>query len=199
MPSENIHPVSSRLIPKTEKEKKLGAKGKVFWLCGLSGSGKSTLAISLERGLMENGISSIVLDGDNLRSTINKDLGFSDEDREENLRRVSELAKLIIENGLVAIVSFITPQEKFRTQAKEIIGTKNYFEVFVDAPFDTCAKRDVKGLYKKASNGGIASFTGHQSTFEPPVSPWLKINTDKNSLDESSSTLLDAVSAEVRL
>ena len=197
MPAENIHPVTSRLVKRSEKEGVLGHKGAAFWLCGLSGSGKSTLAVELEKKLTSESIHSIVLDGDNLRSTLNKDLGFSEEDREENLRRVSEVAKLLVGNGSVVIVSFITPLEKFREQAKNTIGPTDYFEIYVHASFEVCRQRDVKGLYAKASEGKISDFTGKDSAFETPESPWLTIDTESEDLGSSSESLLQAVLKEV--
>ena len=198
MPAENIHPVTARLLGRTEKEDMLGHKGGVFWFCGLSGSGKSTLAVELEKKLADQSIHSIVLDGDNLRSTLNKDLGFSEDDREENLRRVSEVAKLLVGNGEVVIVSFITPLNKFREQAKSIIGSADYFEVYIQASFEICQERDVKGLYAKASEGEISDFTGKDSAFEPPSSPWLTIDTENEDLGKSSEALLHAVLKEIR-
>jgi len=198
MPAENIYPISDRLLRRPQKEGQLGCKGAVFWLCGLSGSGKSTLAIELEKRLAACSLHSIVLDGDNLRSTLNKDLGFSDEDREENLRRVSEVAKLLVTNGMLVIVSFITPLKAFREQAKGIIGSSDYFEVYVKASFDTCQKRDVKGLYAKATDGEVSSFTGQGSSFEQPISPWLTIDTESTSLDQSAETLLQSALKVIR-
>ena len=198
MPAENIYPISDRLLRRPQKEGQLGCKGAVFWLCGLSGSGKSTLAIELEKRLAACSLHSIVLDGDNLRSTLNKDLGFSDEDREENLRRVSEVAKLLVTNGMLVIVSFITPLKAFREQAKGIIGSSDYFEVYVKASFDTCQKRDVKGLYAKANDGEVSSFTGQGSSFEQPISPWLTIDTESTSLDQSAETLLQSALKVIR-
>ena len=198
MPAENIYPISDRLLRRPQKEGQLGCKGAVFWLCGLSGSGKSTLAIELEERLAACSLHSIVLDGDNLRSTLNKDLGFSDEDREENLRRVSEVAKLLVTNGMLVIVSFITPLKAFREQAKGIIGSSDYFEVYVKASFDTCQKRDVKGLYAKANDGEVSSFTGQGSSFEQPISPWLTIDTESTSLDQSAETLLQSALKVIR-
>jgi adenylylsulfate kinase len=192
MPAENIYPISDQLLRRPQKESQLGCKGAVFWLCGLSGSGKSTLAIELEKRLAARNLHSIVLDGDNLRSTLNNDLGFSDEDREENLRRVSEVAKLLVTNGMLVIASFITPLEVFREQAKGIIGSSDYFEVYVKASFDACRKRDVKGLYAKANDGEVSSFTGQGSSFEQPISPWLTIDTENTSLDQSAETLLQS-------
>ena len=198
MPPENIHPLTTRLLSRRDKQDLLDQKGSVFWLCGLSGSGKSTLAIELEKDLASQSIHSIVLDGDNLRSTLNQDLGFSEGDRMENLRRVSEVAKLLAGNGVVVIVSFITPLEKFRQQAKSIIGSSDYFEVYVRASFETCQQRDVKGLYAKVSDGKISDFTGKDSSFEEPNNPWLTIDTENQDLDKSSETLLQAVLNEVR-
>jgi len=193
MPDENIFPISDRLLRRPEKERQLGRKGAVFWLCGLSGSGKSTLAIELEKRLSDHELHSIILDGDNLRSTLNKDLGFTDEDRKENLRRVSEVAKLLVDNGMVVIVSFITPLEEFRKQAKNVIGHSDYFEVYVKASFDICRQRDVKGLYAKAEEGNVTNFTGKDSSFEQPTDPWLTIDTESTSLDDSADTLLQSV------
>jgi len=194
----NVHPVADKLLPRTDKERLLCQSGRVFWLYGLSGSGKSTLAIGLERSLHENGLVTAVLDGDNLRSGLNKDLGFSDEDREENLRRVAEMAKLFVESGLVTIVSFITPRQEFRETARAIVGEDDFREVYVKASYATCEERDVKGLYAKARAGEIPDFTGKASAFEEPNSPWLTIDTEKSSPEESLVQLTDAVLPLVR-
>jgi len=199
MVATNVHPVADKLLPRTDKERLLRQSGRVFWLYGLSGSGKSTLAIGLERGLHENGLVTAVLDGDNLRSGLNKDLGFSDEDREENLRRVAEVAKLFADSGLVTIVSFITPRQEFRETAQAIIGEDDFQEVYVKASYATCEERDVKGLYAKARAGEIPDFTGKASSFEAPDSPWLTIDTEKSSPEESLAQLMDAVCPLVRL
>jgi len=198
MPDENIHPISNRLLNRQDKEHQLGCKAGVFWFCGLSGSGKSTLTIELEKRLSDHQIHSIVLDGDNLRSSLNKDLGFSTEDRDENLRRVSEVARLLIDNGMVVLVSFITPLEEFRKQAKRIVGPSDYFEVYVKASFDACRERDVKGLYAKADKGKISSFTGKDSSFEQPKDPWLTIDTETTSINESAEVLLESVLKEIQ-
>ena len=195
----NVHPVADKLLPRADKERLLRQSGRVFWLYGLSGSGKSTLAIGLERGLHENGLVTAVLDGDNLRSGLNKDLGFSDVDREENLRRVAEVAKLFAQSGLVTIVSFITPRQEFREAARAIVGEDDFREVYVKASYATCEERDVKGLYAKASAGEIPNFTGKASAFEEPDSPWLSIDTEKFSSEESLAQLTDAVLPLVRL
>ncbi len=198
MVATNVHPVADKLLPRNDKELLLRQSGRVFWLYGLSGSGKSTLAIGLERGLHENGLFTAVLDGDNLRSGLNKDLGFSDEDREENLRRVAEVAKLFAESGLVTIVSFITPRQEFRETARAIIGEDDFRDVYVKASYSICEERDVKGLYAKARAGEIPDFTGKASTFEEPDSPWLTIDTENSSAEESLVELTDAVLTLVR-
>ena len=149
MCSQDIHPITDHLVNQKSKETLLGQRGAVFWLCGLSGSGKSTLAIKLEKDLHECGFYSVVLDGDNLRETINQDLGFNDKDRKENIRRIAQLSKLLSSNGIIVIVSAITPKESFRIKSKEIIGEENYYEIFVNASYEKCSKRDVKGLYAK--------------------------------------------------
>ena len=193
MVSTNIHPITDKLLPRFEKECRLQQRGQVFWLYGLSGSGKSTLALGLERRLHEVGVFSVVLDGDNLRSGLNKDLDFDEDSRRENLRRVAEVAKLFAENGVVVIVSFITPFEEFRQSAKEIVGDEDFREVYVRASLSTCEERDVKGLYAKAEAGEIANFTGRESAFEEPDSPWLVVDTENTSFEESLEQLFLAV------
>ena len=195
MEKSDIHPIKEQLIKQTEKESFLGHKGAVFWLYGLSGSGKSTLAIEMERRLHKQGYLSVVLDGDNLRSSLNKDLGFSDEDRKENVRRVSEVAKLLCENGLIVFVSLITPLKEFRDNARSIIGSENFKEIYIKASFETCLKRDVKGLYAKANQGLINSFTGKGSNFEEPQNPDLTIKSENNLLEDSAGELFQFVSS----
>jgi adenylylsulfate kinase len=199
MKSNDIHPINDHLLDRIDKERLLGQKGCVFWFCGLSGSGKSTLAVQLERDLHNAGIHSVILDGDSLRSTINKDLSFSDSDRTENLRRVSELAKILLSNGLTIIVSFISPKKHFRETARGIIGEDYFREIFIDASFKTCQERDVKGLYKKVKAGEIENFTGVSSSFEPPSNPWITIDTESESPQESSQKLFNRIINEVRI
>ncbi|HFA47929.1 MAG TPA: adenylyl-sulfate kinase, partial [Bacteroidetes bacterium] len=179
MSSEHIHPNFEKLISRTEKERFLGQKSKVLWLTGLSGSGKSTIAQLLERQLIKNSFFSKILDGDNIRSGINSNLGFTIEDRKENIRRIAEIAKLFIENGVIAICSFISPTIAIRDFAKNIIGEKDFIEIYINAPLDVCENRDVKGLYKKARNGEIKNFTGISSPYEAPLNPAIEINTEK--------------------
>ena len=189
----NIHPIFDSLLPREKKEKLLGQKGIVLWMTGLSGSGKSTLAKGLEAMLYEKGVLTKLLDGDNLRTGLNFDLGFSDEDREENIRRVAEAAKLFVNCGIVTICSFLSPTIRIRELAKKIIGVNDFYEVYVNASFTTCAERDVKGLYKKAMSGEIKNFTGLDAPFEPSVSPFIELNTDNESVDGSLNTLFRSV------
>ena len=165
---ENIHPIFDQTLNRSSKERLLNQKGCVLWLYGLSGAGKSTLATALEKQLHSEGIMTQLLDGDNIRSGLNKNLGFSDEDRLENIRRIAEVAKLFAQSGIVTIASFITPKRALRDMAREIIGEEDYYDVFVTCSFETCEKRDVKGLYAKAKAGTIKHFTGKDSSFEPP-------------------------------
>jgi len=193
MPSTNIHPIFDRLVQQTDREKRLGQNAKVIWLTGLSGSGKSTIAQALERALFNKGFFPQVLDGDNIRVGINKNLGFSVEDREENIRRISEVAKLYLNSGIIVISSFISPTIKSRAAAKEIIGANNFLEVFVNTPLEICEKRDVKGLYKKARSGEIKNFTGIDSPYEKPKNPSLDLKTENQTVEESVNEILEHI------
>ncbi|HEU5080565.1 MAG TPA: adenylyl-sulfate kinase [Opitutaceae bacterium] len=166
--AENLFPIFDRVLSRGEKEAKFGQRARVIWLYGLSGSGKSTLATALERRLFAEGRATQLLDGDNVRTGLNKNLGFSDADRDENIRRVAEVAKLFAHAGIVTVCSFITPTRQQRANAKSIIGAEDFIEVFVKASFETCAARDPKGLYAKAKAGGVKQFTGKDSGFEEP-------------------------------
>ena len=176
-----------------KKESLLQQHARVIWMCGLSGAGKSTLAARLDRLLMERGYLSQVIDGDMVRHGLNKGLGFSAEDRHENLRRVAELAKLFLHCGVITIVSFISPTRASRKTACSIIGESNFLEVFINAPLDVCENRDTKGLYRQAREGLIREFTGIDSPFEEPRHPGLEIRTDQMDIDESAGRLLDYV------
>ena len=188
---ENIHPIFDQILEKADKEKLLGQKGLVIWMVGLSGSGKSTLAKSFEKHLHQNGKLTQILDGDNLRTGLNADLGFSEQDREENIRRVAEVAKLFAHCGVITICSFISPTESIRKMSRNIIGESLYHEVFVACPVDVCETRDVKGLYAKARKGEIKNFTGIDAPFENPVAPSLTINTDLNHLDDCLRQMIE--------
>ena len=181
------------MLGREAKESLLRQRGCVFWLYGLSGSGKSTIANAFERELHKAGILTQILDGDNIRSGLNQNLGFSDEDRAENIRRIAEVARLYLHSGIVTITSFICPRRELRQLARSIIGPEDFLEVFVEASFETCAERDPKGLYAKAKSGAIPDFTGRDSRFEPPdpADPVLTLNTEEASLERSVQTLLE--------
>lgn len=187
---DHIYPVFDKMLPREAKETLLGQRGIVIWMYGLSGSGKSTLANLLERRLHEEGRLVKVLDGDNIRSGLNNNLGFSDEDRFENIRRVSEVAKLFADSGIITITSFITPHENLRSMAREIVGSDDLLEVYVKASFETCAERDPKGLYAKVKAGEVKDFTGKDSAFEEPENPDLIIDTEALGEEESLALLL---------
>ena len=183
--AKNIHPIFDSILSRIEKEKILGQRGLVLWLTGLSGSGKSTLARGLEKKLYKEGILTKLLDGDNLRTGLNAGLGFSEEDRMETIRRISEVSKLMVNAGVITICSFISPTDKIRNLAREIIGPENFIEVYVSTPLQVCEERDVKGLYKRARSGEIKDFTGISSPFDVPVCPDIEIDTSKVGIKES--------------
>jgi adenylylsulfate kinase len=185
----NIHPETRRFLDRAAKEELLRQKGVVLWLYGLSGSGKSTIANEVERVLHGEGRMTVILDGDNLRTGLNSNLGFSDEDRTENVRRVAETAKLLAGQGIIVLVSVITPLRRHRAAAREIIGP-DFHEIYVRADFDTCAERDPKGLYAKAKEGKIGQFTGKDSGFEEPEDPALLLDTQARSVDQCAADLL---------
>jgi adenylylsulfate kinase len=185
----NIHPETRRFLDRAAKEELLRQKGVVLWLYGLSGSGKSTIANEVERVLHGEGCMTVILDGDNLRTGLNSNLGFSDDDRTENVRRVAETAKLLAGQGIIVLVSVITPLRRHRAAAREIIGP-DFHEIYVKADFDTCAERDPKGLYAKAKEGKIGQFTGKDSGFEEPEDPALLLDTQARSVDQCAADLL---------
>ncbi len=193
MSSENIHPIFDRLVSRQEQERLLNQKGSVYWLTGLSGSGKSTIAEGLERALFDEGYFVKILDGDNIRTGINQDLGFSIEDRTENIRRIAEVAKLFVDSGVIVLCSFVSPTEEIRNQARQIIGEDDFHEVFVDTPLEICENRDVKGLYKKARAGEIKGFTGIDSPYEPPRNSAMTITTVNKKVEECVAELLQRV------
>jgi adenylylsulfate kinase len=162
-------------------------------LTGLSGSGKTTIARGIEKKLYQKGFVCQVLDGDNIRSGINNNLGFSLDDRLENIRRIAEVSKLFIHCGIITLNSFISPTEKIRSMAKSIIGEKDFVSVFVNAPVEVCEKRDVKGLYKKARAGEIKNFTGVNTAFESPENPDVEIRTDKMTIEDAVNKILEYI------
>ena len=184
-------------IKRSDFEKRNKHRGIVLWLIGLSGSGKSTLANGLQVKLFENDFNAIVLDGDNTRLGINKDLGFSEKDRNENIRRVAEISKLFVETGHIVINAFISPFQINRIQARNIISDKDFLEVYIDSSISACENRDVKGLYKKARAGEINDFTGISSPFEVPVKPDIVVKTDEQTPDESIDYLFEQLKSKL--
>jgi adenylylsulfate kinase len=187
--AENIFPHFDQMISREFRETKLGQRSKVIWLTGLSGSGKSTIGLALEKRLFQENFVAQLLDGDNIRSGINKNLGFSEEDRKENIRRIAEIAKLYLSSGIITINSFISPTAETRNIAKEIVGDGDFLEIYINAPMATCESRDVKGLYKKARAGEIQGFTGVNQAYEEPENPALELRTDLLSVDEAVDIL----------
>jgi adenylylsulfate kinase len=195
---EHIYPIFDTILNQEQKEKLNQQKSLVIWMTGLSGSGKSTLARSLENNLYEMGYLTKLLDGDNLRSGINNNLGFSEEDRTENIRRAAEVSKLFAQCGVVTICSLISPTAVIRAQARDIIGEELFYEVFINCPLEVCEQRDVKGLYAKARKGEIKKFTGIDSPFENPNNPSLEIRTDLHSIEECQAQLLDNILPKIK-
>lgn len=191
--NKNIFPFLDRMITREDKEKRLRQQAQVIWMTGLSGAGKTTLARHLDEELFKLGYLSQILDGDNIRSGINNNLSFSDEDRHENIRRIAEVSKLFLNCGIIAINSFISPTYDIRHLAKDIIGKENFIEVFVNAPLEICEQRDIKGLYAKARRGEIPDFTGINAPYEEPRNFDIEIRTDLLSISESLQKLLDFI------
>ncbi|WP_109832874.1 adenylyl-sulfate kinase [Reichenbachiella versicolor] len=196
--TKNIVP-HRHTITRADRVKKRGYEPILVWLVGLSGSGKSTLANALEEKLFKEGLNTYLLDGDNVRSGLNRDLGFSDEDRKENIRRITEVAKLFMDSGTIVISAFITPFEKDRQRIRAIVGTENFVEVFVKCPIEECEKRDVKGLYAKARRGEIKSFTGIDSPFEEPVSADVIVESHKVTIEKALEAIYKVVKEKISI
>jgi adenylylsulfate kinase len=195
----NIFPVFHKIIQREDKEKRLKQKAKVIWFSGLSGAGKTTLAKRLEEELFARNFLVQILDGDNIRSGINNNLTFSDEDRLENIRRIAEVSKLFLNCGIIAINSFISPTREIRHLAMEIIGKEDFIEVYINAPLEVCEQRDVKGLYAKARRGEIKDFTGISSPFEIPSQADIEIRTDLMTIEECTEKLLELIVPQIKL
>jgi adenylylsulfate kinase len=195
---KNIHTVFDRILLRPEKERLLNQHSRVIWFTGLSGAGKTTIAQRVEQELNKQGFLTQILDGDNIRSGINNNLGFSVEDREENIRRIAEVSKLFLNCGIICINSFISPTEDIRKIATDIIERENFIEVFVNAPLAVCEQRDVKGLYKKARKGEIKNFTGIDSPFDFPENPDIELKTDELSIEQSTQKCLDYILPLIR-
>lgn len=193
MTENNIYPIFDRMLSRQDKEELLKQHSVMIWFTGLSGSGKSTIAIALERELHKRGLFCRILDGDNIRSGINNNLGFTEADRIENIRRIAEVSKLFVDTGIITIAAFISPSNDIREMAANIIGKDDFLEVYVSTPIEECERRDVKGLYAKARRGEIKNFTGISAPFEAPAHPALTLDTSALSLEESVNKLLELI------
>lgn len=193
----HIHP-SVFKISKAERSKRLNQTPKLIWFTGLSGSGKSTLANAVEAKLFEAGFHTYLLDGDNVRTGLNKELSFSDEDRIENIRRIAEVSKLMMDAGLLVVSAFISPFRTERAMIANLVGEENFLEIFVDCPLAICEQRDVKGLYQKARAGIIKNFTGIDSPYEPPLNPKVHIHSDKEELNDSVDNVIKLILEDVK-
>lgn len=191
--AENIYPIYDQMMTRTDKEALLCQRGVMVWFTGLSGSGKSTIAMGVERELHKRGILCRILDGDNIRAGINSNLGFSAEDRMENIRRIAEIGKLFVQTGIVTLACFVSPTNDVRRMARNIIGDEDFKEVFVSTPLEECERRDVKGLYARARRGEVKDFTGISAPFDTPENPTLEIDTSRLSLEESVSRVVEMV------
>ena len=189
----NVYPIFDKMMTRADKEQLLNQRGLMVWFTGLSGSGKSTIAIALERELHRRGLLCRILDGDNIRSGINNNLGFSEEDRVENIRRIAEVGKLFVDTGIITLAAFISPNNALRQMAAEIIGKKDFIEVYVSTPIEVCEQRDVKGLYARARRGEIKDFTGVSAPFEAPEHPDLSLDTSVLTLEESVEKLIELI------
>ncbi|MBQ2342043.1 MAG: adenylyl-sulfate kinase [Bacteroidaceae bacterium] len=178
----NIYPIT--MMTREDKENLLGQRGIMVWFTGLSGSGKSTVALGVERELHRQGILCRILDGDNIRTGINNNLGFSAEDRRENIRRIAEVGKLFVQTGIVTLACFVSPTNDIRQLARDIIGSDDFLEIYVSTPIEECERRDVKGLYARARRGEVKDFTGISAPFEAPLYPSLSIDTSRLSLED---------------
>ena len=192
MEKEKLHIIPhDHAIDRSDRERLLAQKAQLIWFVGLSGSGKSTLASRVEQELHQMGRLTYILDGDNVRTGLNKDLDFSEASRMENIRRIGEVSKLMVDAGLVVITAFISPFRSDRSTIRELVGTDNFVEVHVDCPIEECEKRDVKGLYAKARQGLISNFTGISSPFEAPEQPEVLVQTHLNDIDECTNTIIN--------
>jgi adenylylsulfate kinase len=191
--AENIYPIYDQMMTRADKEELLHQHGLMVWFTGLSGSGKSTIAMGVERELHKRGILCRILDGDNIRAGINSNLGFSAEDRMENIRRIAEIGKLFVQTGIVTLACFVSPTNDVRKLARGIIGEDDFKEVFVSTPLEECERRDVKGLYAKARKGLVKDFTGISAPFEAPENPILEIDTSRLSIEESVNRVVEMI------
>lgn len=190
MSENNIYPIFDRMLSRADKEALLGQRGVMLWFTGLSGSGKSTVAIALERELHRRGRLCRILDGDNIRTGINAGLGFSADDRRENIRRIAEVGKLFVDTGIITIAAFVSPTRELRQLACDIVGADDFLEIYVSTPLEECERRDVKGLYARARRGEVKDFTGISAPFEAPEHPALVLDTSQLPVEESVHRIL---------
>ncbi|MBQ7442411.1 MAG: adenylyl-sulfate kinase [Bacteroidaceae bacterium] len=191
--TRNIYPIYDKMMTRADKEALLHQRGMMIWFTGLSGSGKSTIALGVERELHARGLLCRILDGDNIRSGINAGLGFSADDRRENIRRIAEVGRLFVDTGIITLAAFVSPTEAYRTMARTIIGDADFHEVYVSTPLDECERRDVKGLYARARRGEVKDFTGISAPFEPPTRPALDIDTSRQPLETSVEQVVELI------
>lgn len=194
---EHIFPNTDQLVSRQQRQQAWGFRSAVFWFTGLSGSGKSTVAMGVEHALFAKHLWPKMLDGDNIRTGISNNLGFSADDRAENIRRIAEMSKMFCETNIIVLACFISPTREIRDRARHIIGAENFYEIFVKAPLEVCEDRDVKGLYKKARSGEISNFTGISAPYEAPHQPDLMLDTAKETLEESRRKALAFIESKV--
>ncbi len=193
-----VYPIFDKMLSRKDKEQLLRQQGIMIWMTGLSGSGKSTVAIGVERELHRRGILCRILDGDNIRAGINSNLGFSEEDRRENIRRIAEIGKLFVDTGIVTIACFVSPTNELRQMARNIIGSSDFREVYISTPLAECERRDVKGLYARARRGEVKDFTGISAPFEAPEHPDLSFDTSRMTLEEEVTAVVELISKRLR-
>lgn len=193
----NIYPIFNKIQQRIDKEKMLGQHGITIWFTGLSGSGKSTSAIALEQLLASEGYVCRILDGDNIRTGLNSNLGFSEEDRTENIRRIAEVCKLFTDTGIITIASFVSPTADLRRMARDIVGADDFFEVYMSTPLEECERRDVKGLYAKARRGEVKQFTGISAPFDVPEHADISIDTTNATPEETAREIFDKISSKI--
>lgn len=197
METKSIYPIFERMEPRSAKERLLSQRGVTLWFTGLSGSGKSTIAIAFERYLSSRGHLCRILDGDNIRCGINSDLGFSESDRRENIRRIAEVCKLFTSTGVITLAAFVSPTRDLRRMAAEIIGRDDFVEIYVSTPIEECERRDVKGLYAKARRGEIADFTGVSAPFEAPDAADIVIDTSNIGIEECVRQIMERLAPRI--
>lgn len=196
---KDIYPIFNKIQTRRDKEAFLGQRGLTIWFTGLSGSGKSTVASALEQALAAKGFLCKVLDGDNIRTGLNSNLGFSAEDRRENIRRIAEVCRLFDDTGIITIASFVSPTEDLRQVARGIIGKEDFFEVYMSTPLEECERRDVKGLYARACKGEVKNFTGISAPFDVPENADISIDTTDITPDEGARRIIDRVLDRISL